>query len=112
MDETKALFHERWLSSVSLSHIRVLSVIAFFARMASARAQCTLIESADGVLVVSQVPGRKYSVDVPGSKIVPYGLKQAAHPFLSADNRLLQIMSVPLAEFHADPKGSDEVILR
>ena len=55
---------------------------------------------------------RKYSVDVPGSKIVPYGLKQAAHPFLAADNRLLQIMSVPLAEFHADPKASDEAILR
>ncbi len=112
MDETKARLHECWLSPVSLTHMHVLSVIVFFAGMACAHAQYTLIKSADGVLVVSQVPGRKYSVDVPGSKIVPYGLKQAAHPFLTADNRLLQIMSVPLAEFHADPKASDEVILR
>lgn len=87
-------------------------VIAFFAGMSCACAQYTLIKSADGVLVVSQVPGRKYSVDVPGSEIVPYGLKQADHPFLTADNRLLQIMSVPLAEFHTDPKASDDAILR
>jgi hypothetical protein len=91
---------------------RVLSVIGFFAGMTCAHAQYTLIKSADGVLVVSQVPGRKYSVDVPGSEIVPYGLKQADHPFLTADKRLLQIMSVPLAEFHANPKTSNEVILR
>ncbi len=64
------------------------------------------------MLVVSNVPGRKFSVDVPGSQIVPYGLKQADHPFLTADNRILQIISVPLAEFRADPKASDEIVLR
>ena len=86
--------------------------VAFFAGVACTDAQYTLIKSADGVLVVSNVPGRKFSVDVPGSKILPYGLKQANHPFLTADNRVLQIMSVPLAEFRADPKASDEIILR
>jgi hypothetical protein len=91
---------------------RILLVTAFFAAVASAHAQYSLIKSADGVLVVSNVPGRKFSVDVPGSEIVPYGLKQADHPYLTADGRLLQIMSVPLAEFHADPKASDDVILR
>ncbi len=69
---------------------RVLLVIAFFAAVVSAHGQYTLIKSADGVLVVSQVPGWKYTVDVPGSEIVPYGLKQADHPFLTADKRLLQ----------------------
>jgi len=91
---------------------RLLFIITLFSGVACAHAQYTLIKSADGVLVVSNVPGRKFSVDVPGWKIVPYGLKQADHPFLTADNRLLQIMSVPLAEFHADPKASDDVILR
>jgi hypothetical protein len=91
---------------------RILFVIAFSAGVACAHAQYTLIKSVDGVLVVSNVPGRRFSVDVPGSEILPYGLKQADHPFLAADNRLLQIMSVPLAEFHADPKASDDMVLR
>jgi hypothetical protein len=91
---------------------RIFFFVAFFAGVACKQAQYTLIKSADGVLVVSNVPGRKFSVDVPGSNIVPYGLKQADHPFLTADNRLLQIMSVPLAQFRADPKASDEIILR
>jgi len=91
---------------------RIVVVIAFFARIACAHGQYTLIKSADGVLVVSEVPGRTFSVDVPGLQIVPYGLKQANHPFLTADNRLLQIMSAPLGEFHADPNASDNVVLR
>jgi hypothetical protein len=91
---------------------RILVLIAFLAAAPWAQAQYKLIKSADGVLVVSDVPGRKYSVDVPGSEIVPYGLKQVDHPYLTADNRFLQIMSVPLAEFHADPSASDESILR
>jgi hypothetical protein len=91
---------------------RVLVIIAFLADITCADAQYSLIKSADGVLVVSEVPGRKFSVDVPGLEIVPYGLKQADHPYLTADSRLLQIMSVPLAEFRADAKASDDVILR
>jgi hypothetical protein len=90
----------------------ILVIIVFFGGIACADAQYSLIKSADGVLVVSDVPGRRFSVDVPGSQIVPYGLKQADHPYLTADGRLLQIMSVPLAEFRADSKASDEAILR
>ena len=78
---------------------RILFLVAFFAGVACTNAQYTLIKIADGVLVVSNLPERKFSVDVPGSTIVPYGLKQANHPFLTADNRILQIMSVPIAEF-------------
>jgi hypothetical protein len=92
---------------------RVPTVIALcVAAAVCAHAQYSLIKSADGVLVVSKVPGRKFSVDVPGSEIVPYGLKQADHPYLTADGHLLQIMSVPLAEFHADPKSSDNIVLK
>src|SRR5438132_10358977 len=91
---------------------RVLVIIAFFAEMTRANAQYSLVKSADGVLVVSEVPGRKFSIDVPGSEIVPYGLKQADHPYLTADGRLLQIMSVPLAEFLADAKASGDAVLR
>jgi len=91
---------------------RVLLAAALSVGIASAHAQYSLIKSADGVLVVSEVPGRKYSVDVPGSEIVPYGLKQADHLYLAADKRMLQSMSVPLAEFHADAKASDDTILR
>ena len=91
---------------------RILVLITFLAAVSSTYAQYSLIKSADGVLVVSDVSGRKFSVDVPGSQIVPYGLKQASHPYLTADGRLLQIMSVPLAEFLADPKASDDAILR
>jgi hypothetical protein len=90
----------------------LVPLIALFVTVASVRAQYSLIKSEDGVLVVSDVPGRKFSVDVPGSEIVPYGLKQADHPFLTVDKRFLQIMSVPLAEFHADAKTGDEAILR
>ena len=90
----------------------VFLLVALFITVASAPAQYSLIKSEDGVLVVSEVPGRKFSLDIPGSQIVPYGLKQAEHPYLTADGRLLQIMSVPLAEFRADPKAPDDVILR
>ena len=50
---------------------RILFVIAFSAGVACAHAQYTLIKSVDGVLVVSNVPGRRFSVDVPGSEILP-----------------------------------------
>jgi hypothetical protein len=91
---------------------RISLLIALFVAAASAHARYSMIKSQDGVLVVSEVPGRKFSVDVPGSTIVPYCLKQADHPYLTADGRLLQIMSVPLAEFRADPKAADDVVLR
>ena len=38
---------------------RILVLITFLAAVSSAYAQYSLIKSADGVLVVSDVPGRK-----------------------------------------------------
>ena len=75
-------------------------------------AQYEMRKSSDGVLVISKVPGRTYSVNVPGKTIVPYGEKQADHPYLTADGTFLQILSVPLAEFKADARASDEAILK
>src|SRR5947209_2280468 len=74
-------------------------------------AQYEIRKSSDGVLVISKVAGRTYSVDVPGNTIVPYGEKQADHPYLTADGTFLQILSVPVAEFNADATASDEAIL-
>ena len=75
-------------------------------------AQYEMRKSSDGVLVVSKVSGRTYTLDVPGKTIVPYGEKQADHPYLTADGTFLQILSVPLAEFKCDVSAGDEAVLR
>jgi hypothetical protein len=75
-------------------------------------AQYEMRKSSDGVLVVSKVSDRTYTLNVPGKTIVPYGEKQADHPYLTADGTFIQILSVPLAEFKADASAGDEAVLR
>ena len=92
--------------------MRTLIAFLFFASTTSLLAQYEMRKSSDGVLVISKVPSRTYSLDVPGKTIVPYGEKQGDHPYLTADGTFLQILSVPLAEFKANANAGDEAILR
>ena len=87
----------------------------------SARGQYAAFKSADGVLLISQRPGRYFSIDLPGAKIIPVGQKEATHPsFIICDRpndrvqegRFVQVMPVPLAEFKGQPQESDETLLR
>jgi hypothetical protein len=92
--------------------MRILVAFLVFLSTAPLFAQYEMRKSSDGVLVISKVSGRTYSVDVPGKTIVPYGEKQADHPYLTTDGTFLQILSVPLTEFKADASASDEAILK
>jgi hypothetical protein len=92
--------------------MRALIAFLFLAPTTTLFARYEMRKSSDGVLVISKVPSRTYSLDVPGKTIVPYGEKQADHPYLTADRTFLQILSVPLAEFKADERASDEKILK
>jgi hypothetical protein len=75
-------------------------------------AQYEFRKSADGLFMVSNVPGRRFTLDVPGKQVTPYGAKTQSHPFLSVDGVFLQILSVPLAEFNGDSRAGDETVLR
>ena len=75
-------------------------------------AQYEVRKSADGFSVISKVRGRTYTVDVPGKDIKTYGADSANHPYLMVDGRFLQVLSVPLAEFHASASASDEAALK
>jgi hypothetical protein len=75
-------------------------------------AQYEMRKTSDGVLIVSNVVGRKYTFDVPGKTIVPYGKNEADHPYLSTDGTFLQILSVPFTQFDADASAGDEAVLR
>jgi hypothetical protein len=75
-------------------------------------AQYEVRKSADGFSVISKVRGRTYSVDVPGKDIKTFGADSADHPYLMVDGRFLQVLSVPLAEFHASASADDETVLR
>jgi hypothetical protein len=74
--------------------------------------QYEIIKSDEGYLVVSKVPGRKFTLDVPGKHLTPYGSEHESHPYLNIDGVFLQVLSVSLEEIKADPKWSDEAILK
>ena len=69
-------------------------------------------KSADGFSVISKVRGRTFTVDVPGKNLTPYGADSADHPYLMVDGRFLQVLSVPLSEFHASASAGDEAVLK
>lgn len=54
-------------------------------------AQYEIRKDANGFFVVSKVPGRTFSVNVPGKQLTPYGAKTDSHPYLVIDGD-----SVPL----------------
>jgi hypothetical protein len=92
--------------------MRTLIAFLFLASATPILAQYEMRKSSDGVLVVSNVSGRTYTLDVPGKTIVPHGVNEADHPYLTTDGTFLQILSVPLAQFDADASAGDEAVLR
>ncbi|HEY2800403.1 MAG TPA: hypothetical protein VGI85_07405 [Chthoniobacterales bacterium] len=92
--------------------IAQLIALLFLAVVTPAIAQYEVRTSSDGFAVVSKVRGRTYTVDVPGKGIKTYGANSADHPYLMVDGRFLQVLSVPLAEFHASASASDEAVLK
>jgi hypothetical protein len=91
---------------------RVAIALLFLASTSSLLAQYEIRKSADGFLVVSNVPGRRFTLDVPGRQVTPYGAKTQSHPCLTVDGVFLQILSVPLAELKANTSAGDEMVLR
>lgn len=89
-----------------------LVVLLLIALVSRASAQYEVRKSANGYDVVSKVPGRAFTVNVPGKDLTPYGADSADHPYLMVDGRFLQVLSVPLAEFHGTASASDEAVLR
>jgi hypothetical protein len=75
-------------------------------------AQYEVRKSADGYTVVSKVRGRTFTLDVPGQELTPYGADSTDHPYLMVDGRFLQVLSVPIAEFHGTASGTDEAVLK
>ena len=75
-------------------------------------AQYEVRKSADGFSVISKVRGRTFTVDVPGKNLTPYGADSADHPYLMVDGRFLQVLSVPISEFHASISAGDEAVLK
>ena len=75
-------------------------------------AQYEVRKSTDGFSVISKVRGRTYTVNVPGKDIKTYGADSADHPYLMVDGRFLQVLSVPLAEFHGSASAGDEAALK
>ena len=92
--------------------MRALGALLFLASATPILAQYEMRKSSDGVLIVSNVFGRTYTLDVPGRTIVPYGKNEADHPYLNIDGTFLQILSVPLVQFDADASAGDEAVLR
>jgi hypothetical protein len=91
---------------------RLILALIFLVFSAPLFAQYEIRKSADGFFVVSKVPGRTFSVNVPGKQLTPYGAKTESHPYLVVDGVFLQVLSVPLAEFKGDAKASDERVLK
>jgi hypothetical protein len=91
---------------------RIIPAVLFVIFASPLFAQYEIRKSADGFLVVSKVPGRTFSVNVPGKQLTPYGAKTESHPYLVIDGVFLQVLSVPLAEFKGDAKASDERVLK
>ena len=91
---------------------RVLVTLILLSIASPLFAQYEVRKSADGVLLASQVSGRKYTLNIPGKSIMPYGAQQADHPYFTVDGIFLQVLSVPLAEFHTDGTAGDEAVLR
>jgi hypothetical protein len=92
--------------------MRALIALLLLASATPLFAQYEIRKSADGFLVVSNVPGRRFTLDIPGKQVTPYGAKTQSHPYLAVDGVFLQVLSVPLAEFKADPKALDATILK
>jgi hypothetical protein len=91
---------------------RLATALLFLASTSPLLAQYEIRKSSDGFLVVSNVPGRRFTLDVPGKQVTPYGAKTQSHPYLTVDGVFLQILSVPLAEFNGDTGAGDETVLR
>jgi len=91
---------------------RIILALLFLIFASPLFAQYEILKSANGFLVVSKVPGRTFTLNVPGNKLTPYGAKTESHPYLVVDGVFLQVLSVPLAEFKANAKASDETVLR
>jgi hypothetical protein len=89
-----------------------LVTLLFVALVSHAHAQYEVRKSTDGYSVVSKVRGRTFTVDVPGKELTPYGADSTDHPYLMVDGRFLQVLSVPVAEFHGIASGSDEAVLK
>ena len=109
------VYPPRRVSGRSIRLVRSMRPIIAFLLLASATpmlAQYEMRKTSDGVLIVSNVVGRKYTFDVPGKTIVPYGKNEADHPYLSTDGTFLQILSVPFTQFDADASAGDEAVLR
>jgi hypothetical protein len=92
--------------------MRALIALILLASTTPLLAQYEIRKSADGFLVVSNVPGRRFTLDVPGKHVTPYGAKTQSHPFLTVDGVFLQVLSVPLAEFKVDIRAGDETVLQ
>ncbi len=92
--------------------MRTLIALLLLASTTPLLAQYEIRKSADGFLVVSNVPGRRFTLDVPGKQFTPYGAKTESHPYLVVDGVFFQVLSVPLQEFKADAKASDEAVLK
>ena len=89
-----------------------LVTLLFIALVGRASGQYEVRKSPDGYSVVSKVRGRTFTVDVPGRDLIPYGADSADHPYLMVDGRFLQVLSVPVADFHGTASGSDEAVLK
>jgi hypothetical protein len=98
----------------------ICSLVLLFAGLIPARAQYAAFKSADGILLISQRPSQYFSIDLPGSKIMPVGQKSMSHPsFIICDSpddqprngRFVQVMPVPLSEFKGRPNESDQTLL-
>jgi len=92
--------------------MRALIAVIFLGFTTPLLAQYEIRKSGDGFLVVSKLPGRRFTLDVPGKQVTPYGAKTESHPYLVIDGVFLQVLSVPLAEFEGDAKASDERVLK
>ncbi len=91
---------------------RIILALSFLVFASPLFAQYEIRKSTNSFLIVSKVPGRTFTLNVPGKKLTPYGAKTESHPYLVVDGAFLQVLSVPLAEFKANPKASDDTVLR
>src|SRR6266540_6434405 len=91
---------------------RIILALSFLVFASPLFAQYEIRKSTNSFLIVSKVPGRTFSVNVPGKQLTPYGAKTESHPYLVVDGVFFQVLSVPLAEFKGDAKASDARVLK
>jgi hypothetical protein len=77
-------------------------------------AQYHVIQGKPGTLILlSKNKEWPFSLEVHGEKDVqPIGADKAPHPYFMADGRFLQVVSVALSQFNANPKADDETLLK